>query len=360
MRVGSLFSGIGGLELGLERAGLGSVIWQVESDPWCRRVLARHWPEAERYEDVRTVGSANLLPVDGICGGFPCQDVSSAGKRAGLAGARSGLWVEYLRIVRELRPRWCVVENVTSGERAWLPRVQHDLVSAGYRTEALRIGAMDVGAPHRRLRTFVLAVRLSDGCGRPVEGRGGPGECVAPALQSGDFAVGNADGARQHEPGQRQGGGRTADTSDGLANTHGDALRQQPRGRRRKGGAGAAEPFQAGLREARGAYPERAVGRSPDGVSPGLDGHRWPAGRGEAQHEWEPPRTAHRGEIPENARRLKALGNAVVPQVAELVGRRLAEALAPLARGSGEAPPTVRPEPPYTAPLATRPRGLRH
>lgn len=90
MRIGSLFSGIGGLELGLERSGLGTVAWQCEIDPFCRAVLARHWPDAMRYEDVRTV-DATAPSVDVICGGFPCQDVSLAGKRGGLDAPRSGL-----------------------------------------------------------------------------------------------------------------------------------------------------------------------------------------------------------------------------------------------------------------------------
>src|SRR5688572_31531977 len=115
LRVGSLFSAIGGLELGLELAGVGEPVWQVEQSAFCRAVLARHWPGVERYTDVRAVGAHNLALVDLICGGFPCQDVSSAGARRGLAGSRSGLWFEYARIVRELGPEWIIVENVASG-----------------------------------------------------------------------------------------------------------------------------------------------------------------------------------------------------------------------------------------------------
>src|SRR5437868_5460774 len=111
VNVGSLFSGIGGFELGFERAGM-RVSWQVEQDAYCRAVLARHFPDAARFEDVREVGAQNLDPVDLICGGFPCQDLSSAGRGAGIDGARSGLWSEFARIVCELRPRYVVVENV--------------------------------------------------------------------------------------------------------------------------------------------------------------------------------------------------------------------------------------------------------
>jgi len=105
LRIGSLFSGIGGLELGLERAGLGPTLWQVEIDPFCRRVLERHWPEAKRFERVEEVGRANLASVDIICGGFPCQDVSVAGRGEGMSGARSGLWYEFERILAELTAR---------------------------------------------------------------------------------------------------------------------------------------------------------------------------------------------------------------------------------------------------------------
>lgn len=163
MRIGSLFSGIGGLELGLERAGLGHTVWQVEIDPFCRRVLARHWPNVTRYADI--VGLKGLEQVDIVCGGFPCQDVSSAGKRTGMSGAKSGLWSEYRRILEELRPRFAIVENVTSGKKLWLPRVISDIESIGYRSRAFALSASDVGAPHLRRRVFVLATSDSHGMG---------------------------------------------------------------------------------------------------------------------------------------------------------------------------------------------------
>ena len=117
MKLGSLFSGIGGLELGLERAFGGSLetVWQVEKEPFCRQVLERHWAHAKRYDDVRTVGAHNLEPVDILCGGFPCQSISIAGKQEGLANEeKSGLWWQFHRIINELRPPVVVLENVAN------------------------------------------------------------------------------------------------------------------------------------------------------------------------------------------------------------------------------------------------------
>lgn len=161
MLLGSLFSGIGGLELGLESAGLGHTVWQVEIDAWCRATLARHWPEAERLEDVTTAGRHNLRPVDLVCGGFPCQDVSSAGHRAGLAGSRSGLWHHFARIVSEILPSWVVVENVASGARLWVDTVRGDLGKLGYATLPIPVCADWLGAPFRRARIFVVG-RMAD------------------------------------------------------------------------------------------------------------------------------------------------------------------------------------------------------
>lgn len=168
LTIGSLFSGIGGLELGLEWAGLGPTIWQVEKEPSCLRVLERHWPESKRHEDVRSVGSTVLPWVGLICGGFPCQDLSSAGKRTGLAGDRSGLWAEFVRVVAEVRPRWVVVENVRSGARNWVDAVRGDLGKLGYASLPVPISASDLGAPHERARVFIIACRPADANGAVV------------------------------------------------------------------------------------------------------------------------------------------------------------------------------------------------
>jgi DNA (cytosine-5)-methyltransferase 1 len=167
LTIGSLFSGIGGLELGLEMAGLGETLWQVERDPYCRSVLAKHWPSAERFDDVCKVGATELVPVDLICGGFPCQDVSSAGKKVGLGGSRSGLWSEFRRVVTELKPSFVVVENVASGAARWLDTVRDELGGASYVSLPVPISGSDVGAPHERARVFVVACR-SDFDGKPM------------------------------------------------------------------------------------------------------------------------------------------------------------------------------------------------
>ena len=157
MRICSLFSGIGGLELGLEAAGVGETLWQVEQDAFCRSVLARHWPEARRFEDVRTVRAGDIAGAELICGGFPCQDISKAGAGAGLAGSRSGLWWEFLRIVRESLPRFVVIENVPNIVIRGLGTILGQLAQSGYDAQWDTISARAVGACHRRDRVFIIA-----------------------------------------------------------------------------------------------------------------------------------------------------------------------------------------------------------
>lgn len=159
LTVGSLFSGIGGFDLGMERAGM-SVRWQCEIDKAARGVLRRHWPEVTCYEDVRDVG-IGAERVDVVVGGFPCQDVSVAGRRAGLAGERSGLWFEFLRVVCAIRPRWVVVENVrgllTSHAKRDFGTVLGGLAGGGYDAEWDCLPACAFGAPHTRERLFIIA-----------------------------------------------------------------------------------------------------------------------------------------------------------------------------------------------------------
>jgi len=173
---GSLFAGIGGFDLGLERAGM-TCKWQVEIDPFCRKVLEKHWPNVKRYEDVRTVGRASLEPVDLICGGFPCQDISNAGKRAGIDGERSGLWSEFHRIICELRPRFVLVENVAALLVRGIGRVLGDLAACGYDAEWEVLSACAFGAPHSRERLFLTAYPNSLRCGRRRNLDGPPPRC---------------------------------------------------------------------------------------------------------------------------------------------------------------------------------------
>lgn len=158
--IGSLFAGIGGFDIGFERAGFRSA-WQVEINPICRAVLEDRFPHASRHEDVRACGSHNLERVDVIVGGFPCQDLSAMGRQRGLEGARSGLFYEVARILTELRPQWVVLENVTGllscrdGED--FQAVITTLAECGYVGCWRVLNAEYFGVPTKRRRVFLVA-----------------------------------------------------------------------------------------------------------------------------------------------------------------------------------------------------------
>lgn len=160
MKFISLFAGIGGLDIGLERVGMECVA-QVEINEFALSVLNRHWSSVPKFKDVCDVGKENLPTADLICGGFPCQDVSIAGERKGLEGKRSTLWSEFYRIVCEIRPRWVVIENVTglftSDDGRFFTKILQELSSSGYDAEWRVISCSDVGAPHIRERLFIIA-----------------------------------------------------------------------------------------------------------------------------------------------------------------------------------------------------------
>ena len=160
MRALTLFSGVGGLDAAIERAFGCTVAAHCEADKHCQRVLARHWPGVPCHPDVRTL-HGHRGEFDLICGGFPCTDLSVAGKQAGLEGERSGLWFEYLRLVREIMPAVVVIENVPPLYRDFDLRrqVEEPLRDLGYEVLWTLCKASDVGAPHRRERTFALAWR---------------------------------------------------------------------------------------------------------------------------------------------------------------------------------------------------------
>ncbi len=152
---GSLFSGIGLLDLGLQRAGLGRPVWQVEIDPWCRRVLARHWPDAERADDVREF-TPPAISVPLVAGGFPCQPYSVAGARRGNSDERA-LWPHFARVVKVARPAAVIAENVPGLRTLALRGVLADLAAIGFDADWCCFRASDIGAPHQRQRLWIVA-----------------------------------------------------------------------------------------------------------------------------------------------------------------------------------------------------------
>lgn len=210
MKFGSLFSGIGGFDLGFEQAGM-ECVWQCEIDNAARSVLAKHWPGVPCIEDVRNVTRNNVPAVDLVCGGFPCQDLSVAGKRAGLAGDRSGLWFEFHRILTELRPQWVVIENVpgllSSNRGADFAIILRGLVECGYGVTWRVLDAQYFGVAQRRRRVFIVG-SLGDGRSAQVlferEGlfghppaRRAQGESLTPSVANGI----NSSGLRGRQPG---------------------------------------------------------------------------------------------------------------------------------------------------------------
>lgn len=159
--IGSLFSGIGGFELGLERAIPNSkTIWQCEQNKFARKVLNKHWKDVPIYDDIKEMKHGTIDIVDIICGGFPCQDISQAGKGKGIAnGERSGLWFEMLRIIDMVRPRIAIAENVSAitQKGRGMDIVISSLSQIGYDVEWIDVRAFDEGAPHKRERIFFIA-----------------------------------------------------------------------------------------------------------------------------------------------------------------------------------------------------------
>lgn len=290
MKVLDLFSGIGGFSLGLERAGMRTVAF-CEIDAYCRRVLAKHWPNVPCYDDIRTLTAERLaadgISVDLICGGFPCQDISNAGKRAGIGGARSGLWSEYARLIGEIRPRYVIVENVAALLGRGLERVLGDLAALGFDAEWHCIPASAVGAPHRRDRLWIVAFntnRLDVGAQRGIHSQDAYAGRVREAAAGSNSAPMFGASIFGSEPnGDHAGLGEMA-----------DACR-----------AGLPDIF-GGEARAKLAW-DGTAGRC-----------RW--------WDVEPDvgRVAH--GVPSRVDRLRSLGNAVVPQIPEIIGRAILQA----------------------------------
>ena len=163
MNVLDLFSGIGGFSLGLERAGMKTIAF-CEVDKKCQEVLRKHWKDVPIFDDVTTLKGTDIDgTVDVICGGFPCQDISLAGKGAGLEGERSGLWWEFHRLIKEIKPSWAIIENVSALRNRGLDQVLRSLDEIGYDAEWHCITAASIGAPHRRDRIWIIAYPNSEG-----------------------------------------------------------------------------------------------------------------------------------------------------------------------------------------------------
>lgn len=156
--VGGLFLGIGGIELGLERTGYFKTKWAVENDEFCRSIIRKHWPDIPIYGDIREIDWHAMPQVDMLTGGFPCQDISTANPRGeGIEGSRSGLWREYAKAIGVLRPKYALIENVPAIVRKGLDVVLADLAEAGYNVEWFDLRASDFGALHKRERIFIVA-----------------------------------------------------------------------------------------------------------------------------------------------------------------------------------------------------------
>ena len=274
-----LFSGIGGFSLGLERTGGFKTIAFCEIDPFCRRVLAKHWPGVPIYEDVRELTKRRLVldirrRIDVIAGGFPCQGISEAGLREGLQDPRSGLWREYARIIGEIRPSYVIVENVSELLRDGygMGEVLGDLAKIGYDAEWHSIPALAIGADHIRERIWIIAY---------------PNRSEREPI---------------HQRGRKQ---RQAQVGKDVAQDHANADRSRLQGGVLTGKIGA---------DARNVSAWLGLALSAAPPFPGLDGAGSPVlGRGE-------------DGIPDRVDRMHSLGNAVVPQIPELIGRAILEA----------------------------------
>jgi DNA (cytosine-5)-methyltransferase 1 len=268
IRTLSLFSGIGGFDLGVERTGLYEVVAQSEIDPYASRVLSKHWPTVPNLGDITAITEAHLEPIgriDAVIGGFPCQDLSVAGKQGGIRAARSGLFFELMRIVRMVRPSLVILENVpTLLSRAdWMGAVLGEMAESGFDAEWDCIPAQAVGAHHRRDRVFIVAYADSAGL-EPDDRRAIPDEQRDdPTAPPGRTDQPNRAGAVGQDVADAVIGGRSRDAW------------RKPSQQPADGSRWAAEP---------------GMGRMAHGVSSRVD-------------------------------RLRGLGNAVVPQVAEHVAR---------------------------------------
>ncbi len=289
MRMGSLFSGIGGLELGLERAIPGlQTAWQVEKEPFCRSILERHWPNTKRYNNVLHVGVHNLEPVDLICAGFPCQSISIAGKMKGLEDEeKSGLWWHVHRLVSEFQSiGWqpiLVLENVANIIRLGGPDVVGSLAAIGYDCEWTTISAAQCGAPHLRRRWFGVAYPSSI-----IDRR---------------RTVADTNKGRSGASNTLQSRGSSTDVHDRAGTTANANSQRLPQQSTHSQSVGQTHKFGCG-------------GSQIDWVEQ-RDGNYWEA------FPTQSPVCGRDDGVPHRMDRIRALGNAVVPQCAQWVGQQI-------------------------------------
>lgn len=331
LNVLDLFAGIGGFSLGLERTGGFRTVAFCEIDKKAQRVLNKHWPDTPIFDDVsaltkdlidETVGT----PIHVITGGFPCQDISLAGKGAGLDGERSGLWFQFHRLIEEFQPRYAIIENVSALRSRGLEVVLGGLAEIGYDAEWHCIPAAAVGAPHRRDRVWVVAYPRQL-CGRRVEPQQGSnwGDTIAsghgPQGSAGDMAnpriSDRADAQADSQRADANGFGshRTAVNVEGSA---------EP-GYEQVGVVGSLGEILADRLRAR---LEGHAGNGAEFREPQQDGSTGPQGvRGGGHPSWwwevEPDVGRVADGVPNRVDRLKQLGNAVVPQIPQLLGEAI-------------------------------------
>lgn len=319
--VGSLFAGIGGIDLGLERTGYFRTAWVCERDAYCQRVLAQHWPDVPVYDDVADIGE-DTPAVDVIAAGFPCQPVSHAGRRKAQDDER-WLWPHVERCIRVLRPSGVVLENVAGLFTAGFDDVIGGLAACGYNAEWDCIPAAAVGAPHRRDRVFVVAARpdvanvstTGEWCPTPMAYAAGAGLEGANRKSGLEQRAGCGAGREQQAMADatRVWGNGVHDNARELArpetarqsrNGAGETLMANASGIRRQGQG---QPVHTGYPAT---HPARETGEPEHGGEP---------------REWPPEPNVGRvaDGVPRRVDRLRALGNAVVPQVAEYVGHQL-------------------------------------
>jgi len=324
MIFGSLFSGVGGFDLGLERAGM-TCGWQVDNDPFCLRILAKHWPEVDRYGDIREFPPANICRPDIIVGGFPCQDLSIAGRREGLAGERSGLWYEFYRVLAELKPAWIVIENVTgllssNGGRDFATILQ-GLVKLRYGVCWRVFDAKHFGVPQRRRRVFLVGHLGDDGRAAQVLFESESSERGAPASQGARQDI--AAPLKASSPGRRGGGSSPIAGEFVIAN----AITTRPGQRLSAEDNYVAFNWQSG--------GDVRLGCSGEHV-PALQASQVPAVAGSwGVRRFTPLECERLMGFPDNwtlvegtsdTARYRQLGNAVVVPVVEWIGRQIVEA----------------------------------